>query len=88
MTALQKVKNKAKSGSVKLGTVKVGLPGSDSYHAKTPKGIKIVSESLIFIGGSISILAGAVTLNPVLIALGGICTLGGRFAIKCFSVNK
>ena len=79
---------KAKTGSVKLGKVKVGLPGSDSYNAKTPKRIKQISETLTFIGGTIGILGGAITLNPLVTAIGGICVLGGRFLLKCFSESK
>lgn len=74
-----------KDKAVKVGKYKVGLPGSESYKAKTPRPVKIASETLTFIGGSIAIIAGAVTLQPWLIALGGIATLGGRFALKCFS---
>ena len=79
--------NKLKDGSVSLGSVKVGLPGSKSYHEKTPRKIKIAGETLLFVGGVVTFIAGIVNPPGWVVLIGGAATMSGRFIAKCFSNN-
>lgn len=75
-----------KSSEVKIGKYRVGLPlVSDSYKRQTPKPIKIASETLVFIGGAVTLIAASFTPPAWVIAAGGLATLTGRFLFKCFS---
>lgn len=72
--------------TVKIGRkLQVGLPGSKSYKAPTPKVIKIASESLVFIGSGVTIIAATIAPPGWVIMAGGLATLTGRFLLKCFS---
>jgi len=77
--------DKLKKGTVKVGNYKVGIPGSESYKAKTPKKLKAISEVLVLLGSAVTIIAASITLPPVVIAAGGVSVLVGRYGIKCFS---
>jgi len=64
--------------------VKIGIPLiSEAYKAKTPKNVKIVSESMVFLGAAISIVAGAISLPGWVIMISGLSGLTGRFLLKC-----
>jgi membrane protein YqaA with SNARE-associated domain len=76
---------KLKKGTIKVGKYKVGLPGSDSYKAITPKSVKIVGETLLFIGSGVAIIAGAFTLPGWVVVTGSLAGLAGRYIAKCFS---
>ena len=65
--------------------VKIGLPlVSEAYKARTPNRIKIASESLVFVGSAITIVAAYFTPPGWLIMTSGLATLTGRFILKCF----
>ena len=82
---IKKTAQKAKKGSVKIGKYKVGLPGSDSYKAKTPKALKIISEGLVAVGSVIGILTLPFHWPVTVGAIGSSLVIFGRFGIKCFS---
>ena len=67
----------------------VGLPFiSDAYKSRTPKKLKNVGETLVFIGGAVAIVAGTLSPPGWVIMAGGLATLAGRFVIKCFAEKK
>lgn len=85
MTAMQVLQK----GELKLGKFRVGAPFvSDSYKSKTPKTIKTVGETLLFVGGVVAIVAGVFTPPGWVLVAGGIATLAGRFVAKMFSDRK
>lgn len=71
---------------IEFKKLKVGLPiTSSSYSDKTPPKIKMVGETLSFIAGVITIIAGATTPPGWVVILGGIFTIAGRHISKMFS---
>ena len=85
---VNKLKHAYKTKHVVLGKVKIGMPGSESYKAKTPKKLKTVGETMVFVGSAVALLAGGLTLPGWLVMAGGLSTLTGRFFIKMFSYNN
>ncbi len=76
---------KLKKGTVNIGKYKIGLPGSDSYKAITPKPVKVIGETLLFIGSGVAIVAGAFTMPGWVVVAGSLAGLAGRYVCKCFS---
>ena len=85
MKAIDKTKQFLKGDTVSVGKYNVGLPFTESYKKQTPKPIKIAGEVCLFIGGAITIVAGALSLPAWVIVAGGISSLAGRHIAKMFS---
>ena len=76
---------KLKTSKMKVGKYNIGLPGSDSYKAKTPNTIKTIGEGCILVGSLVTIIAASLTPPGWVLVMGGGATLLGRFFVKCFS---
>lgn len=72
--------------SYKVGKYKVGAPVvSDSYKDRTPKWIKVIGESCLFVGAAIPLLAGTIAFPPWVIVSAPVFGLAGRHIAKMFS---
>lgn len=72
----------------KTGKIKIGVPFfSEAYKNKTPRKIKLISDSLVFLGSTTTIIAATLTPPGWVIMLGGLATLSGRFLLKCIGEN-
>jgi hypothetical protein len=79
------MKKQYKSFKVKFGKYSVGLPGGDSYNARTPRPIKIAGEIFILVSGTVSLVAAFASPPGWVLFIGGFSTLAGRFVAKCWS---
>lgn len=75
--------------SINKGKHKIGVPFvSDAYKAKTPRKLKMLGDSLVFVGASISIIASTLTPPGWVVMVGGLAGLAGRFIVKCVGESK
>jgi hypothetical protein len=77
--------DKIKKGSIPVGngTLRVGLPFSDTYYKPTPKFFRKLGDWLLFAGSVTSAIA-AVSKNPIVAAVSVICAASAKFLTNCF----
>lgn len=73
---------------MKMGNYNVGLPGGKSYRKLTPKPVRIVGDSLIFVGSVVTFVAAFSTPPGWVLMVGGLSAMAGRFIAKCFSYSN
>ena len=78
MTALQFLKK----GEVEVGGLRIGLPGTKTYKAKTPRKFRLVGEIFLFAGFAIGALAMPVGLPAWVIAAGSVAGYLGKKVTK------
>jgi hypothetical protein len=78
MTALQFLKK----GEAEVKGYKIGLPGTKTYKAKTPKKFRIVGEAFLFVGFAIGALAMPLGLPAWVIAAGSVAGYLGKKVTK------
>jgi len=78
MTALQFLKK----GEAKVGGLRIGLPGTKAYKAKTPRRFRLVGEIFLFAGFAIGALAMPVGLPAWVIAAGSVAGYLGKKVTK------